>query len=274
MCMGGTVERLEIATNAPWSTLKSSGPPVPDEGLAIEIVGHGAEIRPVEGLPAIRDADVNVRISGRTATINVGRGNVEISPGRKLSITNGVFEVPDTFPKAPPAKVALPARRVGAGRRRTPRHGAAARSMRALRSSPSTSRGTLTAQVTFGPPAQRGSRAGVLDLYHQHGRRELRRRAHGHGPEGRGGAAEGERQQPGPLDQRRRQDQRHSGHLDYRKPRDGDADVRVQATLDESARSKLGFDVGGLLNGPVPIKLAGACRRKSAATAGSRSRPT
>ena len=45
--------------------------------------------------------------------------------------------------------------------------------------------------------------------------------------------------------------------LDYRKPRDGDADVRVQATLDETARSKFGFDLGGLLTGPVPIKLSG-----------------
>ena len=85
-----------IATNAPMRTLKASGPPVPDDGLSIEIVGHGAEIRPVDGLPAIRDADFNVRVSGRTAAINLGRGNVEISPGRKLSITNGVFEVPDT----------------------------------------------------------------------------------------------------------------------------------------------------------------------------------
>jgi len=45
--------------------------------------------------------------------------------------------------------------------------------------------------------------------------------------------------------------------LDYRKPRDGDADVRVQATLDEAARSKFGFDLGGILTGPVPVKLAG-----------------
>src|SRR5262249_376873 len=45
--------------------------------------------------------------------------------------------------------------------------------------------------------------------------------------------------------------------LDYRKPRDGDADVRVQATLDENARSKFGFDLGGALTGPVPIKLNG-----------------
>jgi hypothetical protein len=84
----GTVERLDISTNALWSTLKSSGPPLPDDGLLIQITANGAEVRPVEGLPAIRDADVNVHVSGRTAVINVGRGNVDISPGRKLSITN------------------------------------------------------------------------------------------------------------------------------------------------------------------------------------------
>jgi len=28
----------------------------------------------------------------------------DVAPGRKLSITSGVFEVPDTFPKSPPAK--------------------------------------------------------------------------------------------------------------------------------------------------------------------------
>jgi hypothetical protein len=78
--LGGTVDRLDISTNAPWSTLKSSGPPVPDDGLLIQIVGNGAEVRPVRGLPAIRDADVNLRISGRTAVINVGRGNVKYRP--------------------------------------------------------------------------------------------------------------------------------------------------------------------------------------------------
>ena len=54
----GTLQQMDISINAPWSTLKSSGPPVPDDGLLIQIIGHGAEIRPVEGLPGIRDADV------------------------------------------------------------------------------------------------------------------------------------------------------------------------------------------------------------------------
>ena len=53
----GTVERLEIATNAPWVTLKPSGPPVPDDGMSGEIAGT-VTLRPVDTLPAIRDADM------------------------------------------------------------------------------------------------------------------------------------------------------------------------------------------------------------------------
>src|SRR5262249_11189889 len=46
--------------------------------------------------------------------------------------------------------------------------------------------------------------------------------------------------------------------LDYRKPRgDGDAEVRVRATLDESARTKFGFDLGPLISGAVPVKIEG-----------------
>src|SRR5207244_13064323 len=107
--------------------------------------------RPIEGLPSIRDADVNLRISGRTAVINLGRGNVEISPGRKLSITNGVFEVPDTFPKAPPAKArfrldgSVPAAAELLGLERL-------RDYSGAPLDPATSRGTLTAPVSVGLP--------------------------------------------------------------------------------------------------------------------------
>jgi Protein of unknown function len=252
----GTVERLDISTNAPWSTLKSSGPPVPDDGLLIQIVGHGAEIRPVEGLPAIRDADVNVRISGRTAVINVGRGNVEISPGRKLSITNGVFEVPDTFPKAPPAKArfrldgSVPAAAELLGLERLREYSGAP-------VEPATSRGTLTAQVTLALPLKEDLAPGSsiytinMDVANFAAERMVM----------------GQKVEAALL----KVSANNQGHwirgdvkingvpaaLDYRKPRDGDADVRIQATLDESARGKFGFDLGGFLSGPVPIKLSG-----------------
>jgi hypothetical protein len=253
---GGTVERLEIATNAPMSTLKASGPPVPEEGLAIKIVGHGTEIRPVEGLPAIRDADIDVRITGRTAIINLGRGNVEISQGRKLSITNGVFEVPDTFPKAPPAKArfrldgSVPAAAELLAVERL-------RDFSGAPLDPATSRGTLTAQVSLGLPLKEdladGSSSYAINMDVANFAAER--------------LVMGQKVEAAML----KVSANNQGHwirgdvkinglpavLDLRKPRDADPEIRVQATLDENARNKLGFNLSGFLVGPVPIKLNG-----------------
>jgi hypothetical protein len=252
----GIVERLEITTNAPMSTLKASGPPVPEEGLAIRIVGHGTEIRPVDGLPAIRDADIDVRITGRTAVINLGRGNVEISQGRKLSITNGVFEVPDTFPKAPPAKArfrldgSVPAAAELLAVERL-------RDFSGAPLDPATSRGTLTAQVTLSLPLKEDLAEGSstytinMDVANFAAERMVM----------------GQKVEAAML----KVSANNQGHwirgdvkinglpavLDFRKPRDADPEIRVQATLDENARNKLGFDLSGFLVGPVPIKLNG-----------------
>src|SRR5262249_42867754 len=103
--LSGTVERIVIASNSALESLKANGPAIPDNGLTIEISGNSLEIRPVEGLPPIRDADMSVRVTGRTATVNMGRGSIEFSPNRKLAITNGVFEVPDTYENEPPARI-------------------------------------------------------------------------------------------------------------------------------------------------------------------------
>jgi hypothetical protein len=96
---GGIVERLEIATNAPMSTLKASGPPIPEEGLAVRIVGHGAEIRPVDGLPPIRDADIDVRITGRTAVINLGRGKWRFRRAASFRSPMASSRCPIPFPR-------------------------------------------------------------------------------------------------------------------------------------------------------------------------------
>jgi hypothetical protein len=253
----GTVERVLIATNAPLWILKTNSPPTPDDGLSVEITGSGAEIRPVVGLPAIRDADMSVRVTGRTATINVGRGNIEISPGRKLSITNGVFEVPDTHPDAPPAKVRF--------RLDGPVPAAAEllalERLREFSGAPvdaATSRGTLSAQVSLGMPLRDDLQPGATQYSINV---ELASFAAEHMVMGQKIEAANLRISANNQGYYIRGDVKINGvpaALDYRKPRgDADAEVRVQATLDDASRSKLGFDAGAYFSGSVPVKING-----------------
>jgi hypothetical protein len=45
--------------------------------------------------------------------------------------------------------------------------------------------------------------------------------------------------------------------LDYRKPAEGDADIKLQATLDDASRAKLGLDLGPAVSGALPLKVTG-----------------
>ena len=48
---------------------------------------------------------MNVHIVGRDAVVSIGKATADMPSGRKLTFTSGVFEVPDTSPHAPPARV-------------------------------------------------------------------------------------------------------------------------------------------------------------------------
>ena len=166
----GAIDRVDIAINAPLSTLQTGGPPVPDDGISIEVVTTGATIRPVDGLPPITDADLVTRINGRVATIALGRGTVDLGTGRKLTVTNGLFEVPDTQVDKPPARGALridgpvpAAAELLASDRLTEFSGAPI--------DPATSRGTVTAQVGVALALDPDAPPGIDDL-HDHDRRD------------------------------------------------------------------------------------------------------
>jgi hypothetical protein len=253
----GTVERMSIATNAPMSTLRTTGPPIPDDGLSIELVSSGVVIRPVIGLPAIRDADLTLRVGGRRATVSLGRGNIELSPGHKFAMSSGTFEVPDTFPHAPPAKVRF--------RLDGPVQAAAELlSLERLRDfsgsplDPATSRGTVAAQVSIGLPLRDDLPPGsstyaiTMDVTnfaadHLVMNQKVEASTLHVAANNQGYWIKGDAKLNGiPV------------ALDYRKPRgDGDAEIRLQGTLDDIARSKLGFDLSGYVSGPLPVKVNG-----------------
>ena len=254
---GGSVDHIDIATNAPFSTLQTGGPPVPNDGLSIEIVTSGTVVQPVDALPPIHDADMVTRVSGRSVVINLGRGVVDLPSGRKLTIANGVFEVPDTQIKKPPARVRMriegpvpAAAELLATERLREASGAPL--------DPSGSKGTVTAQVTLGLPIDPDMPKGTVkynvtadvanfavDRFMMTQRIEaqtLRVTADNEGYTARG-------------------DIRIGGmpaQVDYRKMRDdGEGELRLQAVFDDAARSRFGFDFNGALKGPLPVRLGG-----------------
>jgi hypothetical protein len=252
----GTLQRMEVGVNAPLHTLSRSGPPIPDDGLSINFVGSNVSMHPVDELPGLRDADLKARVTGRTATVNIGQAVVDTPAGRKLNISDLVFEIPDFVPKPPPARVRFriegpvpAAAEVLASDRLSEFSG--------VLIDPATSKGNVSAQVTLGLPIKReltkadttyainvdlgGFSADKLVMNQKLEGNALKVVANNQGYQVRGDVKIGG--QP--------------ASLDYRKPTEGDADIRVQTSLDDASRAKLGVDLGPAVSGLIPVKLIG-----------------
>jgi hypothetical protein len=252
----GSIQRIDIAVNSPVRNLSRRGPPIPDDGLSVNIVGTGATIHPVDEMPSVRDGDLKARITGRTATVTIGQSNAETPQGRKLTLSDIVFEIPDMAPKPSPARVKF---------RISGEVAAIAEILASDRLSdvggalvdPASSKGTVTAQVAMGMPIKRALTkadttysvtadlgnfsAEKLVMNQKLEANTLKVIANNQGYQVKG-------------------DVKINGQpalLEYRKPVEGDADVKLQATLDDASRARLGFDLGTAVTGAIPLKLTG-----------------
>lgn len=253
---GGTVERVVIAGNSLLENFKHGGPPTPEDGLSVDIETSGTSLRPVPNLPAIRDADLTIRVTGRSATVSLGRGTIEVS-GRKLNVASGVFEVPDTHPKPAPARANF---RVDG----TMPAAAALLATEGLRDQvgitldPASSRGTIAAQVTVNVLLQKDMPKGsasysiVADLSNFAADKMLL---------GQRLEAAALRVTAGPDGYQVKGDVKIGGTpatIDLRKQKgDADAELRMTASIDEGSRRRLGMDLGGAITGTIPVKVNG-----------------
>jgi hypothetical protein len=251
---GGMVERVVVAGNAPLEDFKHNGPPIPEDGLSVDIETSGTTLRPIASLPPIRDADLTVRISGRNAVVNLGRGTVEAVPGRKLNIASGVFEVPDTHPKPAPARASF---RIDGG---VPAAAAllASDGLRdevGITLDPASTRGTISAQVAVKlaiarpMPEDASSYLISADLTNFAADKMLL----------------GQKVEASTLKAvassdgfQIRGDVKINGTpatIDLRKQKgEADAELHMQSTIDEAARRRLGMDLGASVTGAIPIK--------------------
>jgi hypothetical protein len=252
----GAVQRIEIGVNSPVHNLSRRGPPIPDEGLAVNIVASGVTLRPVDDLPSVQNADLKAHVTGRTATVTIGQASADTPAGRKLNISDFVFEVPDMAPKPSPAKVRFhidgpvpAAAEILASDRLS--------EFSATLIDPNSSKGTVSAQVSLGLPIKReltkadttyaitadlgGFAADKLVMNQKLEANALKVVANNQGYQVKGDV----------------KINGQSATLDYRKPSEGDADVKLQATLDDAGRARLGLDLGPAVSGAIPIKLTG-----------------
>ncbi len=252
----GSLQRIEVGVNSPVRNLSRRGPPIPDDGLAVNIVASGVAVHPVDEMPSVHDADLKAHVTGRTATVTIGQGVSDTPAGRKLNISDFVFEVPDMAPKPSPARIKF---RIDAP---VP---AAAEILASDRLSelsgtlidPNSSKGTVSAMITLGLPIKgeltkadttyavtadlNGFAADKLVMNQKLEANALKIVANNAGYQVKG-------------------DVKINGQpasLDYRKPAEGDADIKLQATLDDASRAKLGLDLGPAVSGALPVKLTG-----------------
>ena len=233
----GSLQRIEIGVNSPIHNLSRRGPPIPDDGLSVNIAATNVTLHPVDEMPSLRDADLKARVTGRTASVTIGQAAADTPAGRKLNVSDVVFEVPDMAPKPAPARVKF---RIDGP---VP---AAAEILASDRLSeftgnlidPNSSKGTVTAQVALGLPIRRqltkadttysitadlaGFAADRLVMNQKLEANALKVVANNQGYQVKG-------------------DVKINGQpasLDYRKPTDGDADIKLQATLDDAKSCK------------------------------------
>jgi hypothetical protein len=103
--ISGDVSAARIFFNAPLDSIGKKDNPLADEGLSINIAGTNGRFIPVPGLPPIIDADVAVKITGRTAHVTVAKAAMQTPGGRRLEIGESIFDISDTAPPKPEAKV-------------------------------------------------------------------------------------------------------------------------------------------------------------------------
>jgi hypothetical protein len=253
-----SVDQVDVAINAPLEVLASSSDqPIPDDGLSVAVTLSGAAFRPVESLPAIHDADVEIRATGRTATVKLGHGAITMPSGRTMIVSDGLFRVPDTNPEPVMSHTSL--------RMRGPVAAAAellaTERLRAASGAPldpATSRGDFDARVTLDIPLLKdltnAAVAYAVDAEFTNfaaDRMIMDQRVEAASlqlnADNSGYRVKGEVKVAGaPVT------------IEYRKPRgSADDEIRVQGVLDDAARARLGFDLAPALSGPVPVKIAG-----------------
>lgn len=252
----GTVDSVRINVNMPLELIGQREVPLPVDAVHLELTGTGFRINAMKGLPPLRDARLAVVVTGRSVRADMPESVVVTPQNRRLALTDGAFLMADYFPREPKAQIQVKINGPADA-------GIEILGMEALKGptgnayDPSTTRGKLSALVQINIHFRKVQDPkdtdysveatltdfGVDDIFGDH-RLE--------------GATVAAFATPAGI--LLRGDGRIAGapmSFEYEKKKDvADASVRVNATLDDASRAKLGVNLPAV-TGPVLARVVG-----------------
>jgi len=253
----GVIDRILIALNVPLDSIGRPDAELPDEAVRLEFTASGGSFRPAANLPLIYDAEVNGVVTGRTARVRIAKAALDTAHGRRITLSDGVLEVPNHIPPNPDGTVRF-------------RFDGAADAVAEMAASdllkgvtgfnidPATARGSVNAFVNLnlifrqdvrGEEVRYTAEGEVKDFSADaviRGQRvegvNARVTVTGEGVQAKGtGRIAGAQT-----------------NFDLRRVKDkAESEFRVVATLDDTARARMGMDLAPWLVGPVQVQAQG-----------------
>lgn len=252
----GLVDGIRLNVNMPLELIGQREVPLPLDAVHLELWGTGLQLVPLKGLPPVRDMRLSVVVTGRTVRVDMPEGVVVTPQNRRLFMSDGTFFMPDYFPREPKAQIQMKINGPADA-------GIEVLGMEALKGptgtayDPSTTRGKLSALVQINihfrkVPDPKDTDYSVEATLTDFGVDNIFS-----GQRLEGATVSVFATPEGVL---LRGDGRIAGapaSFEYEKKKDvADASIRVNATLDDASRAKLGVNLPAV-TGPVLVRLAG-----------------
>ena len=104
---GGLVDRFAYTVNLTRAEFADAmvRKPLPDTAVLLEIDAHDVAFVPQPGLPVFRSLESKSRVTGRTVTVNVTKGQIPFQGGRTIALNEATFKVDDVNALPPQAHV-------------------------------------------------------------------------------------------------------------------------------------------------------------------------
>ncbi len=238
--------------------------PLSDERLKLDFAISNATYAFLPGAPPVTGLDANGSVTGRTATLNATRGVIEVSPGKRLSLADAVFNVADTARKPAPATAVL---------HLTGSLDAVAdilsrdafKNYGGVQIDPTVMKGQVDAHVSLDMKLAKVARASDTTvkvaatlnnfaLEKLVGKERFDSATLSLTVDGNGLHASGQGKLLGTV-----------ANIDLKKPLNGSADATVQLVLDDAARTRLGVPAGTGVSGPVSARVSAPFGKDGAA---------